>query len=168
MLPPCPSLASTPREAVHPLSNQVSHHLLPSGPTPFLRKKGPHPSSQAAVLTDGPLFVGGHSGPGHYSAGRWTVLVYLPPTCLPTRAGVHPPAVTPNSASQSAVGARLRSPSGGCPRLEREPPGPAGTEPLRASLLGLRETDFSQHSRDRFWKLFLEPGGATEMDCCVL
>lgn len=38
-------------------------------------------------------------------------------------------------------------------------------EPLVVSLLGLRETDFSQDSRDRLWKLFLEARRDPEVSC---
>lgn len=156
---PLPALHSH-REAAPPTSNQVSHRL-PLRPHPLSSEMRPPPSQLKADFIDGPvvvmhhplpgtgepLLVGRHRGPRHYLAGS-QALSFLLLTQMPTGAGVHPPALFP-----PAVGARLQSPSVGYPRPERGPPGPAGG---RTSCSIFPSTYFSQPSRDRLWKLFLE------------
>lgn len=103
-----------------------------------------------------------------YSAGRRALIVFLSLTWLPAGAGVHPPAL-PQTVPPSLLWAHdSRALPEGVPNGRESLPGLWVAEPLRASLLGLRETDFSQYSRDRPWKLFLEAGRATEVDWSLL
>lgn len=181
-MPRCPSLASTPTEK-QPTPTLI-RCLIASflrAPPPFFRKRAPTQPSQEAVLTDGPgsvhhplpgadepLLVGGHGGPRHYSAGRQALLVFLPLTWVPTGAGVHPPAL-PHTVPPSLLWAHdSKALLEGASDWRESLLGLWVAEPLRASLVGLRETCFSQHSRDRLWKLFLEVGRVTEVDWSVL
>lgn len=173
--PPCPPLphrSSPPPPLIRCLIAALS------GPSPFLQKQAPtHPCKEQTLRMGWvrrhslpgarPLLVGGHRGPGHYSAGRRALRI--PPSNLGTNWSGHPPSCpTPTSPPQSTVGAWQQSPSVGCPRLGGGLPGLVGGRISCNMSPGPEGDCFSQHPRDRPWKPFLEALRAPEVSQALL
>lgn len=144
-----------------------------SGLTPFLRKWGPHP----AQLRSSPQRWASHCAPpptrwrpawARGRAYRTQALLswkagppgFLLPSWVPTGAGTHPPAL---SVPPGLLwGHYCTGLLWGVPMAWRE----ANGRTSRGTSWSLR--DFSQHPRDKLWKLFLEatmaPRGQLEQD----